>query len=248
MSNMSGGESLQFDRAEFDQGASQAQCAECRRTLSGAYYEVNGQTVCEACRYTIESRLDAGSSFGRFVRASGAGFGAALAGAILYFAILKLTGYEIGLIAIAVGYGVGVSVRWGSQGRGGWKYQSLAIALTYFAIAMGYFLTIVTEVSMDPTSTTEASGPAEAGQQPVAAASTADTADVALDPVPRPVWLLTMFVLSFAVPFLGGFENIIGLVIIGIGLYEAWKLNQRTELSISGPHMLARPPQSAAGV
>ena len=40
-------------------------------------------------------------------------------------------------------------------------------------------------------------------------------------------------------PFLGGFENIIGIIIIGIGLYEAWKLNRRVELTISGPHALA---------
>ena len=249
MSNMSNGESLQFDRAEFDQTPSEAQCTECRRALSGAYYEVNGQTVCEACRYTIESRLSGGSSIGRFVRATGAGFGAALAGAVLYYAILALTGYEIGLIAIAVGYAVGISVRWGSNGRGGWKYQALAMALTYFAIATGYFLTIVTDRSIDTATTASASGPAEAGQPAAADASAADAtgADAAGKPLPRALWLLTAFVIAFAVPFLSGFENIIGIAIIGIGLYEAWKLNQRAELTISGPHMLGRPPQAAAG-
>ena len=247
MSSMSNGESLQFDRAEYDQTPSHAQCAECRRELSGAYYEVNGHTVCEACRYSIESRFSAGSSIGRFVRAAGAGFGAALAGAVLYYAILALTGYEIGLIAIAVGYAVGIAVRWGSNGRGGWKYQSLAMALTYFAIATGYFLTIVTDRSIDPTTATSASASAEPGE-PTAAAASADAIDGERKPLPRSVWYLTAFVIAFAVPFLSGFENIIGLVIIGIGLYEAWKLNQRAELTISGPHMLGRPPQAAAGV
>ena len=37
------------------------------------------------------------------------------------------------------------------------------------------------------------------------------------------------------------------LVGLGIGLYEAWKLNRRTELTISGPHLLARTTASVGG-
>jgi hypothetical protein len=43
----------------------------------------------------------------------------------------------------------------------------------------------------------------------------------------------------YAIPFLAGFENIIGLVIIAIGLYEAWKLNKRAELNVAGPFKVA---------
>jgi hypothetical protein len=123
------------------------------------------------------------------------------------------------------------------------------MALTYFAIATGYFLTIVTDRSIDLSTTASASGPAEAGQPADADASAADAAaaDTERKPLPRGLWLLTAFVIAFAVPFLSGFENIIGIVIIGIGLYEAWKLNKRAELTISGPHMLGRPPQAAVG-
>jgi hypothetical protein len=35
---------------------------------------------------------------------------------------------------------------------------------------------------------------------------------------------------------LGGFENIIGWVIIAIALYEAWKLNKRVHFEITGPY------------
>jgi hypothetical protein len=42
--------------------------------------------------------------------------------------------------------------------------------------------------------------------------------------------------LAFVAPFLGGFQNIIGIVIIGIGVYEAWKLNKRQIVVITGPH------------
>jgi hypothetical protein len=50
--------------------------------------------------------------------------------------------------------------------------------------------------------------------------------------------------LVLALPFLGGFENIMGLVIIGIGLYQAWAMNKRLPLEIEGPFQLARVPSA----
>ncbi len=40
-------------------------------------------------------------------------------------------------------------------------------------------------------------------------------------------------------PFLMGADSIIGLIIIAIGLYEAWKLNKRNPIVITGPFDLA---------
>jgi hypothetical protein len=52
-----------------------------------------------------------------------------------------------------------------------------------------------------------------------------------------------------AAPFLAGAQNLFGLVIIGIGMYEAWKLNKRVPLVISGPHAIApRPDRRARAV
>ena len=45
--------------------------------------------------------------------------------------------------------------------------------------------------------------------------------------------LFAMFVL--ASPFLAGFQNIIGILIIGFALYEAWKINRFQEPVIEGP-------------
>ena len=140
---MSEGEGLQFDKAEFENAPAHAQCAQCHRDLIGSYYEVEGQTVCEACKYTIESRMTEGSGAGRFVRATGAGLVAAALGAALYYAITAISGYEFGLIAIVVGFGVGTAVRWGSNGRGGKRYQALAMALTYLAIVATYIPPII---------------------------------------------------------------------------------------------------------
>jgi hypothetical protein len=54
------------------------------------------------------------------------------------------------------------------------------------------------------------------------------------------VGLLLAF--AMAAPFLGGFENIIGILIIGFALWEAWKMNRRVPMQIQGPFRLAPAP------
>jgi hypothetical protein len=50
-----------------------------------------------------------------------------------------------------------------------------------------------------------------------------------------------LFVFMLISPFLGGFQNVIGWLIIGIALWEAWKANRRVALSITGPFTIAAP-------
>jgi hypothetical protein len=54
--------------------------------------------------------------------------------------------------------------------------------------------------------------------------------------------LAIVFALSLAAPFLAGVQNLVGLLIIGVALWEAWKFNARQPLSISGPHELGVHP------
>ena len=252
---MSEGEGLQFERAEFENAPAQAQCAQCHRDLIGSYYEVDRQTVCEACKYTIESRMTEGSGAGRFVRATGAGLVAAALGAALYYAITAISGYEFGLIAIVVGFGVGTAVRWGSNGRGGKRYQALAMALTYLAIVATYIPPIIqgfSEGAAETASPEPAVGANGAPSAvPAAAATPSETADTAesepTGEVPTVVAVVLIVAIACAAPFLAGFENIIGIVIIGIGLYEAWKLNRRTTVTITGPHAISHSSVGTTG-
>jgi hypothetical protein len=232
---------VQFDRAEYESTPGPAECAECQQALAGYYYDVNGQTVCERCRYNIESAHAGGSAAGRLLRAAGAGFVAAILGAALYYVISALSGYEFGLIAIVVGYGVGAAVRWGSNGRGGWVYQTLAIVLTYLAIVSTYIPPIITELSKASETESATTGAQQSSDSAQTLEATPAGTQQEADTEPPPVLFLAAFLLVIAMvaPFLGGFENIIGIIIIGIGLYEAWKLNRRVELTISGPHALA---------
>ena len=228
---------------------------------------VGKHTVCERCRNSVQASLTGGSGAARFLRAAVAGLLAAAAGALIYFGISALTGYEFGLVAIVVGLMVGGAVRWGSTGRGGRSYQALAMALTYTAIVTTYVPQIVrsfreaahapqvpaaspnssgaVQAARAPTRRSSATTPtAKTGSpRPVQATSRAGTSAASQDDArPTPIKFLIgwgfVFAIAFVAPFLGGLRNIMGLIIIGIGLYEAWKMNRRVRVELSGPFII----------
>jgi hypothetical protein len=232
---------LQFERAQYADSPPAAACGVCQSPLSTAYYEVNGHTVCEGCSYSLREPPH-GSRAGRVLRATVAGALAALAGAILYWAILALSGYEFGLIAIVVGVAVGKAVRWGSRGRGGWAYQTLAIVLTYMAIVSAYVPMIVSEIVKQKPAVQAAA--ASSSSAPTPARADDRNVDAGIGPVFLAVAALLL--IACIAPFAAGAQNIVGLIIIGIGVYQAWKLNKRQPLVITGPHALASPASALA--
>lgn len=226
-------ETLQFDRAEYEQTAGAASCAHCQKQLSESYYQVNGAAVCATCAESLRANWTGGSAAGRFIRAGVAGVAAATLGALLYYAVGALTGYEFGLIAIVVGFAVGAAVRWGSNARGGWLYQSLAIALTYIAIVSTYVPAIVAGLRNSETQQAASSSQTNPGPQPVSQTDASARPPTFRDFV---LAILLLTAIACAAPFLAGIQNILGLIIIAIGLYEAWKLNRRTTFEMTGPH------------
>jgi len=248
---------MQFDRAEVEkpEGAGPLACAECKTPLMSSYFQVDGKVACEACRYRIEDSYRSGSGFSRFIRASIYGFIAAAAGAGIYYGISALTGYEFGLVAIVVGLMVGFAVRAGSRRRGGWAYQALAMFLTYLAIVSTYIPPIITAIKEEVAKQETAQAGASQGSE------NKDGASPSVKPGPAEsgpdfehmtggqkfvasvVAIGFLLAIAFVAPFLAGFENIMGIVIIGIGLYEAWKINKRHTLEITGPHMVGAAPQ-----
>jgi len=237
---------LQFDRAQFKATGQRTPCAACSQPLSRSYFEVNGVTVCATCCQKLRDQLEAGSSASRALRAIVAGTVAAVGGTILYYAILALTGYELGIIAIVVGFMVGKAVRWGSFGRGGWKYQTMAMVLTYLSIVGAYVPFIIKGFREGEAKKPAAAAPATAGQP--AATTVAEREPEPTARQPRAIKLSfgqvllgvgVLVLIACAAPFLAGIQNIMGLVIIAIGLYEAWKFNKRRVVTITGPHTLA---------
>jgi hypothetical protein len=246
---------LQFEKAEVaEEGAAPLVCHACQRHLYDVYFEVGSQPTCEMCRYELENESSRGSGPGRFARALFAGGVAGLVGAGLYYAVLALTGYEVGLVAIVVGFMVGFGVRWGSRGRGGWPYQVLAVAITYMAIVSTYVPFIFEEIqemeatgelaATDSAVMTEAApgAPAEATVVPVTAGETRGLPEEPVTAGGAVIALALFAVFVLAIPFLGGFQNIIGILIIGFGLYQAWQINRHKPLEIEGPFKVGKSP------
>jgi hypothetical protein len=95
--------------------------------------------LCGDCAERVKQYANGeGDAAANAFRAVAFGIGAAVAGGAIYGAIMAYSGFQVGLISIAVGYMVGKAVRVGSGGRGGTTCQWIAAALTYAAIAGAY--------------------------------------------------------------------------------------------------------------
>ncbi|MCK5799104.1 MAG: hypothetical protein KAI47_18050, partial [Deltaproteobacteria bacterium] len=227
----------------------------------------NGAAFCERCLVALRAYREWGSPGLRFLKALLFGSIAAAAGAGLYYAIVALTGYEIGLVAIVVGLMVGAAVRAGSQRRGGPGYQALAMVLTYLAIVTTYMHMIGRELdkmsvraqrqaiaSIKKEIQTRADGASgvvvsvdlsgtgsKASLKTSVNASLKTSKDISikLRPMPR-TWIQQIFLfgLAFIWPFLavyeGGGSGIMGLIIVGFAIYEAWKLCKRIPFDVDG--------------
>jgi hypothetical protein len=242
---------LRFDEPAPDAGS--PVCPRCRATIASAYYEVNGHVVCAGCKAALE-QTPAGSGSSRLLRAAGFGLGAAVLGAGIYYAILAATGYEIGLVAIAVGWLVGRAVHQGSNGAGGWAYQTLAVGLTYLAIVSTYVPFIIRSAMEDkgkPSTTVSATAApasvAGADTVTVRPAATSDASRGKMTASKFALGLLALIAIAAAAPFLAGLENVLGLVIIGFALYQAWKMNRRVPLAFSGPYTVGQAAGAAGG-
>jgi len=243
-------DTLQFDRAEPTAGTSEWSCAMCGNPLVHQYYDANGKSLCDGCHLRLQSALSAKPGPRGFFKALAAGLGAGVLGAVIYYVVRATTGYELSLIAIVVGWLVGKGVRWGTGGRGGRAYQVLAVVLTYLSIVSSYIPLIFQQFEKQSAKSSAVAAPAH----PSATAAPAGTAAPAKPSDNLPirlgkVVLGCLMILGFAaiIPFLGGVQNILGIVIIAIGVWQAWKINQRPDLTIAGPFEIRDRPAATPG-
>jgi hypothetical protein len=219
---------LSFERAEFEnQHKPTLSCGYCKKPLSTQYWQISRRPACAECRSVVEREVDASMSRARFISAFQYGVLAAAAGSVAWIIISKVTGYEIGIVAIGIGYLVGKAVRKGAGGFGGTRYQVLAMFLTYSAIALAS-LPAIFEAIRHSHSSGASAAPTHVGLAGMLEA-----------------WA-TLIAFAYASPFLGGMQNIMGLFIIGIGLYEAWKLTRAIPLNVLGPFPIESEPAELA--
>ena len=171
---------------------------------------------------------------------------------------MRITGLNIGLVAVVVGLMVGGAVKAASGNRGGRFYQLLAVFLTYSAIAAMHVpdMLAVLQRRFDhdaPAQVADADGKPARG--PVEAARLeAEKKDHA--PAPRPtvqppraqrewpglgvvlIGLGFLIGIAYSLPVLVAFQSPISGLIFGFALWEAWKINRGVQLAFNGPFRL----------
>jgi hypothetical protein len=257
----SAGASLQFDAVEpTGAQATQMVCANCRTPISSVYHQLNQHVLCGNCRQGLEAKYEKGEGTpaGRFGRALLFGLGGGIAGAVVYALVLVYANVEAGLLAVLVGYLVGRGVRQGSGNRGGWKYQALAMGITYLAVSGAYMPLAIQgmrEKDAAAPAATSAAAPANAA---AASPTPSDAGSTAAAPAPASLgaadgkpgggdggaaFVAAAVFMAFALPVLivlGG-SWFSGLMLT-FALYQAWKMNKRISLPLTGPFRVAPPP------
>lgn len=214
-------EDLQFERAQFTPKT----CASCQSLIADSYYTVGGATVCPTCM-SLRQVEQAPARPGAFLRAALYGLGGGLAGSVVYAIVLHM-GFVIGVVSILVGWLVGKGVQRATGGRGGRRYQILALALTYGCITISYMPSLIQEIMKTP----------EKAEQPTPQPEPAVSASQAAGGLALGLVALAGIcaVLPFAMLFDSPFNGAINLLIILFGLQQAWKLTARSDAVVEGP-------------
>ena len=257
-------EPLQFDRAvESDAPAAGAPstpaltCSSCGQPITTSYYQLGGATLCANCKLIVERTLAEQHTRGAFLRSAILGLAAAVAGAAIYYGVIALLGLEIGIVAILIGYMVGAAVRKGARGGGGRRYQILAVALTYFSVGLAYSPLAFKGFAEGRA---KASASADSARTFVAPSESASESVAAVAPASRPITtkrigagalLLALgatFLFIFVLPILAvmgsGASGIISVIIIGVGMRQAWRMTAGHTVVISGPYRVGGSPET----
>jgi hypothetical protein len=255
---------LRFDRAEYEEGsAAGPPCSVCKGPLGAEYWRWQGLVFCSRCKSPVEAKIADGQSHRAFAKAALQGTGVALACGVGYAVFVGLTKMQLALVTIGIAYVVARVVRKASGGLGGTRFQVLAVALTYVASTMGYAPSLLAglqeggeiraahapiaagaEIERSAATDDEArpSGAAANGTETADAPSAAGDGEH-VGPIVSALRLAygIAFLLGImlAAPFLELSSAPLGVVIILIGLWQAWKLTRGVPTTIMGPYRVA---------
>ena len=262
-------EPLRFDATT----ATAVTCSQCASPIGAYYYESAGAVFCARCKSTTEEKAGQSASGGGLGRGALFGLGAALLGAFLYWGFMKVTGFDYALVAIGVAFMVGTAIHKGNGGRGGRRFQVLAVGLTYFAIGAAnapFLFEGLASANATATATADSVGTAGVRADFAAAGEDSTVAQVAAaqgaasgkkSETPGAlgfvIGLGAILLLVLAGPVLatiyGGFPSaIINVIIVGIALQKAWQMggegdgSATTAQAFTGPYKVATQQPPAA--
>jgi hypothetical protein len=243
---------LQFDRAVTAAASVGVTCSQCGNTQTESYFTLVQKPLCAECKAKIERAAAATLSKRMLGKAFAWGLGAAIAGAIIYYAVIALFDLEIGIVAILIGYMVGHAVRRAVKG-GGRRYQILAAVLTYYAVGLAYLPVAMGGVSKSAQAAVDSAKTAQARDSATAPVrlTAADSAKVAsLGPkfvlMGIGIMLGGAFVLPVLIVFGSMPSGLISALIIGFGMKHAWQITAPPDLTFHGPLTVAPPPRATS--
>jgi hypothetical protein len=249
---------LQFDHAvtssasSGDSGSESGRpavvCVVCHSAVDTEYFQINRSIVCPRCRAGVETAVETPRGMMPLAVAGLFGLGAGIAGAVIYYAVIAFAHLEIGIVAILIGYMVGYAVRKGARGRGGLRFQVLAVILTYMSVGLAYAPIALKQAA----STSRGHRAPGTEDQSGAEIGRIDTGRAGQ---PRPL----LFSLPVAAAFLAGLvltlpvlvvfgsfpSGLISAVIIFIGMRQAWRMTSAPWLQILGPYRVGAGPVAA---
>lgn len=127
-------------------------CTRCGAAISEgraiSFPDKGGQaarvTVCPTCASTslVARGVKAETEDPNLLGALAFGLGAAVLSALLWYGIVVLTNYQLGIVAIAVGWLVAQAVMRGAGGKRGPRLQALSVACTLVAMALSEYLIV----------------------------------------------------------------------------------------------------------
>lgn len=248
------GTGLQFDWVVSEATVSPSpgrvavECSACRTSIDTEYYQINDRIVCGRCRSAIESFAETPTGALPFARAGLFGVGAGLAGAIIYYAVIAIAHLEIGIVAILIGYMVGAAVRKGAGGRGGLRFQVLALLLTYASVAMAYTPIAIQAIANDEARSAAAPAVDASPASPAVRVSESTRAQVpptarqflfAMVALTAFIAVLPILIIVGSLPF-----GLISALIIFVGMRQAWRMTRAAVIDVLGPYRVGGTPMA----
>ncbi|WP_375766584.1 hypothetical protein NR798_33540 [Archangium gephyra] len=131
-----------------------AACALCQNPIAaGAGTSINGNPVCDSCAAQVQAELAAEQQTGaRLPLALAGGAAGALVGAIIWAVIVVATNYEIGYVAVLVGYLAGHGVKLGAGKGRGQTLQIAAAGMSVFGLVIAKYFILAHFVVSSPDS------------------------------------------------------------------------------------------------
>ena len=123
-------------------------CQLCEADIpEGHQVEVRGKSkrdqnaiICSNCASGIEQRLQAETENPNLILAVLAGLAAAAAGTLIWYGVVVITNYQVGFIAVGVGWLVAMAVVFGAGRKRGPALQAISVAITLVALIFSEWL------------------------------------------------------------------------------------------------------------